>query len=94
VAFWINAVTGTILLVADATTKLTNPDFGVKMMFIALAVLTQRMIEKRVFRDPQVDKGPPSANVRMLAVASLVCWLGAIIAGRLLAYVGSVSGLH
>jgi hypothetical protein len=94
VAFWINAVTGTILLVADATTKMTNPDFGVKMVFIALAVLTQRMIEKRVFRDPQIDKGPLPANARMLAVASLVCWLGAIIAGRLLAYVGSVSGLN
>jgi hypothetical protein len=93
IAFWINAVTGTILLVADASTKMTNPDFGVKMVFIALAVVTQRMIEKRVFRDPQIDKTPMSANVRMLAVASLVCWLGAITAGRLLAYVGSVNGL-
>ena len=93
VAFWINAVTGTILLVADATTKMTNPDFGVKMVFIVLAVLTQRMIEKRVFRDPQIDKGPLSANVRMLAVASLACWLGAITAGRLLAYVGLAKGL-
>jgi hypothetical protein len=31
-AFWLNA-TGMILPAADATMKLTNPDFGVKMAF-------------------------------------------------------------
>src|SRR5713226_9688006 len=31
--FWINAITGTTLLIADATTKLPNPDFYVKMVF-------------------------------------------------------------
>ena len=93
VAFWINAVTGAILLVGDATTKMTNPDFGVKMGFILLAVINQRIIEKRVMRDPQLDKGPLPVNAKMLAVTSLVCWLGAITAGRLLAYVGPVSGL-
>jgi hypothetical protein len=94
VAFWINAVTGTILLVADATTKVTNPDFFVKMVFIALGVIVQRMIEKRVFRMGESADRPPPANARMLAVASLACWLGAITAGRLLAYVGPVSGLE
>src|SRR5437667_9771428 len=39
VGFWVNAITGTILLIADATTKMTNPDFYVKMCFIALAVI-------------------------------------------------------
>ena len=93
VAFWLNAITGTMLLAADASTKLTNPDFGVKMAFIVLAVLNQRLIQKRVFGDPDVDRRPFSANAKMLAVMSLVCWLGAITAGRLLAYVGTPGGL-
>jgi hypothetical protein len=63
------------------------------MGFILLAVITQRLIEKRVFHDPQVDKAALSTNDKLLAVASLICWLGAITAGRLLAYVGPVSGL-
>jgi hypothetical protein len=93
-AFWINAATGTILLLADATTKLTNPDFLVKMLFIALGVIVQRMLEKRVFRrERSLDRMIP-ANARMLAMASLFCWVGAITAGRLLAYVGPVSGLE
>ncbi len=93
IAFWVNAVTGTILLVADASTKLTNPDFGVKMAFIVLAVITQRIIQKRVFGDPEIDRRPFTRQAKMLAVMSLVCWLGAITAGRLLAYVGNPGGL-
>ena len=93
VAFWVNAVTGTILLIADATTKMTNPDFFIKMGFIALAVVNQRLIQRRVFGDPRLDTAPISTNAKVLAVTSLVCWLGAITAGRLLAYVGPVAGL-
>lgn len=90
VAFWVNAATGTILLIADATTKMTNPDFFIKMGFIFAAVLVQRRIQHRVFDGPEL---PTAVLPKALAVASLTCWLGAITAGRLLAYVGPVSGL-
>ena len=93
-AFWVNAVTGTILLAADATTKLPSPDFWIKMGFITLAVVIQRLIQQRIFRDPGGAGEPYSAGLRMLAVASLTCWLGAITAGSLLAYLGEVSGLQ
>jgi hypothetical protein len=96
-AFAVNAVTGVILLAADATTKLTNPDFFVKMGFIFLAVILQRLIDARVFPEPmadrEVDDNPIPRQTKVLAATSLVCWLGAITAGRLLAYVGPVSGL-
>jgi hypothetical protein len=93
VGFWVNAITGTMLLIADATTKLTNADFYAKMVFIALALINLQMIRKRVFRDPLIDKKPPSGNVELLAVISMILWLGAITSGRLLAYLGPVSGL-
>jgi len=91
VGFWVNAATGVVLVVADATTKLSNPDFYVKMVFIALAVINLRMLRNRVFRDPLVDKEPLSANAKILAITSLIFWLGAITAGRLMAYIGPVS---
>jgi hypothetical protein len=91
--FWINAVTGTTLMIADATTKLTNPDFYVKMVFVFSGVALIGIMRKKVFRDPNLDKGPVPAGVKQLAWLSLACWIGAITAGRLLAYLGPVSGV-
>jgi hypothetical protein len=88
--FWVNAVTGAVLFSVDATAKATNPDFWIKMVFIALAVINLRLIQKRVLRDPDLDKGPLSTQARVLAGTSLFFWMGAIAAGRLLAYVGKV----
>ena len=90
--FWINAATGTVLLIADATTKLTNWDFGVKMLFVFAGVTVLYVMRRRVFGNPELDKAPLPPDAKRLAWASLVCWFGAITAGRLLAYVGPVSG--
>ena len=87
--FWVNAITGTILLGVDARAKLTNVDFYVKMVFIAAAVVTVRLIRTRVFANPRVDDGPLSSEVKLLAALSLFFWVGAITAGRLLAYIPS-----
>jgi hypothetical protein len=91
--FWVNAITGTVLLIADATTKLTNWDFYLKMVFVFVGVYLFYRMRKSVFGNPELDKGPVPSNAKTLAWASLVCWFGAITAGRLLAYVGPVSGL-
>jgi hypothetical protein len=91
--FAINAVSGTILLIADATTKLTNPDFYVKMVFIFVGVGVLNIMRKKVFGDPRLDAAPVSSDAKRLAWISLVCWVGAITAGRLMAYLGPVSGL-
>jgi hypothetical protein len=89
--FWVNTLTGIILVAIHASSKLVNPDFYIKMIFIALAIATVQMIKTNVFRDPLVDKAPPSARAKMLAVLSLIFWTGAITSGRLLAYVGAGS---
>lgn len=91
--FALNAVTGTLLLLADATTKLRNPTFYIKMVFILIGLMIFVSIRKKVFGDPDLDKGPLPGNTKAMAWASMVCWLGAITSGRLMAYVGPVSGL-
>ena len=91
-AFGVNALTGSILLIADATTKLTNPDFYVKMVFIFFGVWVLVLMRKKVFGDPQLDSAPVTGRAKGLAWLSLVAWMGAITAGRLLAYLGPVSG--
>ena len=47
VGFWINAVTGTILLYGDAISKLTNPDFYVKMAFVFAGMGVLYVMRKR-----------------------------------------------
>ena len=93
IGFWINAATGVVLLVADATTKATNWDFYVKMAFVFAGVWLLTRTRKRIFASPLLDRGSLPSGAKGLAWASLVCWFGAITAGRLLAYLGPVSGL-
>jgi hypothetical protein len=85
--FGINAVTGTMMLVADATTKLTMFDFYLKMGFVFAGLFVLIRMRRQVFENPKLDQGPLPGKAKVLAWASLGCWFGAIIAGRLLAYI-------
>ena len=84
--FWVNLITGSVLLAADATKRLTNPDFFVKMVCVFAGVYLLSTMRKKVFDDPQLDVAPVSRQAKMLAWLSLACWFGAILTGRLLAY--------
>jgi hypothetical protein len=78
--FWVNVVTGIALVLAYPTKALTNPVFYLKLALIAAALLILRAVLRRI------RAGEPSSVTKALAAASLVCWAGAITAGRLLAY--------
>jgi hypothetical protein len=92
--FWINAASGTALLMADATTKLTNPVFGIKMVFVTLGVVNMAWLKRRLFRDPEtLDAWPVPRRAKFVAVTSLLLWILATTAGRLMGYLGPVSGL-
>ena len=92
IGFWVNAASGVALLVADATTKLTNPVFFVKMICVGLAMGSMVAIRRRL--GPAASGTTPAANrITLLAWFSLVAWSGAILAGRLMAYIGPVSGV-
>jgi hypothetical protein len=88
--FWLNAVSGVLLLIAYPTKALTNPVFYLKLVLIAVGMVLFVRIGRRVFRDgaDQLDTIEPdtSRRLRRLAVVSLVCWAAAIFAGRFLAY--------
>jgi len=92
-AFGVTALSGVTLLIADAETKLRSPVFYIKMAFIILALINLQLLKKRVFADPNVDTHPVTSQARMLAFTSLVFWVAATTAGRLMAYIGPVAGL-
>jgi len=89
VGFWINAISGASLLLADAATMLTDPLFYTKLALILLAVMNLVLLRKQLLLDPYVDKRPLPNKAKILAATSLLLWGGAITAGRLTAYLGS-----
>jgi len=88
--FWLNAVSGVLLLIGYPTKALTNPVFYLKLTLIGVAMVLLVRISRIVFFGRGGALAPPdpsiSSRLRNLAIASLVCWTGAITAGRLLAY--------
>jgi len=85
-AFWLNAISGVLLLIAYPTKALTNPLFYLKLIFIGVAVAILRSIANSIIRNPNFDLSEIPARGKWLARGSLFCWTGAIFAGRLLAY--------
>jgi hypothetical protein len=86
-AFALNAATGVVLFVSEATDKSRQPVFYVKLGLIALALWNTALIQGIICR--AADVLPSSAEARSgrrLAAASLGLWIGAIVAGRLMAY--------
>jgi len=75
----LTAATGVLLFIADATKHASNPAFYVKLLFVALAVVTLASVRRRVFRGQQ--------RGTLAAAASLASWFVALSAGRLMAYV-------
>jgi hypothetical protein len=84
-AFFINAVSGLLLLIAYPTKALTNPLFYVKLSLIASALVQTAWIRKNVLRTPESEQ-VVSSRGKAMAGASLAVWAGAVAAGRFLAY--------
>jgi hypothetical protein len=83
--FTINLVSGVMLFVSEAADKATQPVFLVKLLLIIVGVVVTARMRRLVFADGAPPTLVPSA-ARGLAMASLALWAGAIVAGRLMAY--------
>jgi hypothetical protein len=84
--FAINAVTGVMLFVANATTKARQPVFYVKLALIAVALVITAAIRRAMERSRSGPDAAAVAPAQRLAALSLLVWTGAIAAGRLMAY--------
>src|SRR5438034_7366083 len=85
IGFWIQVVSGALLLIGYPTKALTNPDFYIKLTLIGVAVAVMQKLKKRVFNDSGLEASAIGSG-KALAAWSLVFWAGAVTAGRLLAY--------
>jgi hypothetical protein len=89
IAFAANLASGVLLFAGYPYKAATNPVFYVKLALIVLGVTVMMKIRSEVLRRAPADlpRGTPLAQrAKRLAAVSLMCWAGAIVAGRFLAY--------
>ena len=80
---------GALLLAAKATTMAVNPAFWIKLGCVGLAVATAAAIGRQLRRDAAATAAIP--YLPALAGLSMLLWLGAITAGRVMAYTGEAA---
>jgi hypothetical protein len=85
VGLLVNTVTGVMLFAARATMWGTAIPFLIKMGLVIASAAILVPLRSEVFRS-DADQGEVSGSARLLAIASILAWSGAITAGRLLAY--------
>jgi hypothetical protein len=85
IGFWLNTVSGALLFAADATTKGTTKLFLFKLALVAVGV-GLIVLTKRLVYGGEVEM-PSRAPVRLLAAGSILVWIAAIAAGRMMAYI-------
>lgn len=77
----VNLLTGVLLFAKNATTWGTSIPFLIKMGLVIISVATLVPIRSHVLRSNAQE-----SSARLLAIASILAWAGAVTAGRLLAY--------
>ena len=82
--FWIQVVSGVVLLIGYPTKSLMTPAFYIKIALIAAAMVVMVRLDRKL--PSSLTEAPLFAQARPLAVWSGVLWFGAITAGRLIAY--------
>ena len=86
VGFGLSAVSGVALFIADPVGKSENPMFWSMLAFVTVATGNMWWLRGRVLHNPPAGDVPLKAKI--IAGAMLTFWVGAIVSGRLIAYIG------
>ena len=79
--FTLNAVSGFLLFSSQASILISNIPFLLKISFLSIAMILAIFIHKQISNEGNMTLPKISAFI------SFTCWLGAIVAGRLIAYI-------
>jgi len=98
VGFAMNTASGTLLFIGEPRRLLMTPAFDIKMVLIACAGLALWMLSKALEGGTETAGGLPGLDgalagdapvtraAKIAAVLTILCWLGAILSGRLIGY--------
>ena len=86
VGFVVAISMGFLLFSADAAHVVRNPAFLAKLLLIAAALINIAIAHLGPWRRAPLWHGDASAGAKATGLASLLLWIGAVCAGRLIAY--------
>ena len=94
IAMWgfvLNLVTGLAIFFPRGTDYITNFTFLVKMLLVLISATILVWLKSQLAAIAKESKDVfNSVSARLLSLVSSAAWVGAIITGRLIAYLGSV----
>ena len=83
----INAISGTMLFVANPDAFVQSTPFWLKMGNLAIGITLLLVMAQRLFSPVGLVAGEaPGKDAKMLAWISSIAWFGVIVMGRLIAY--------
>ena len=86
-ALAVNVVSGTLLLMANASELLVLPIFYIKILFVILSVIVLLKLQRGLATEVNyADADLSQKRLRILSVMCLATWMIALVAGRLTAY--------
>ena len=87
--FIINAISGMLLFTSQAVTFVNSTPFLSKISCVIAGMVLAGIIQSRLRGEVAVSKAGTtvSGSTKLIALASLATWVGAIVAGRLIAYI-------
>lgn len=86
IGFGINTLSGSALFAAQATTYIVDPVFMSKMGLVFLGAVTAAILQSAMAKAGSWPGGRIPASTRAVAAIGIAFWVGAIITGRLTAY--------
>ena len=91
VGFFINLITGMLFFVGDPARYVVNIGFQIKMLLILIAGLNALWFALKI--SPVIMNWDPYGDTpflaKLIAYISLISWVGVLLLGRLIPYVGS-----
>jgi hypothetical protein len=87
IGFAINALSGAALFLPQATYIIYSAPFLIKIGMVILGAIIAFYIQRQTAKNvDDWEAGSVPSSIKAAAAISLLCWTGAIIAGRLIAY--------
>jgi len=85
IALIVLTITGATLVIAEPARDLPNPAFQLKMAMLVAAIVLTAIVRRNIKKDEGFWEARPG-TARLAAAASLLLWVGIVVAGRWSAY--------